>query len=190
MAWAMDVPLDVVESATARHVLLVLSNYADDKGRHAFPSASTLARKTGLTLRCVRMTLATLQELNVIKRGNQAIVAAHIEQADRRPVVYDLCINGVHPVHPVEAGCISRPNGVNLTTERGESPSPKPPFNHPITDARGGARGNDAQRAGTEPSGWQPPAAQVIAAAKSDPNKITEGVAEAALADLAKELRR
>lgn len=189
MAWAMDVPLDCVESATARHVLLVLANYADVQGCHAFPSASTLARQTGLTVRGVRMQLATLLEVGAIKRGNQAIVAAHIEQADRRPVVYDLCITGVNAVHPVPAGGTSRPSGVNLTTQRGEQGSPKPPFIHPRTTAPAGARAGNKFPEGQEPSGKQPPAAEVIAASKAK-NPATPEQAAHHLQLIAKEFRR
>lgn len=184
MAWAMDVPLDVVESSTARHVLLILANYADQEGRHAFPAVGTIARQTGLTVRSVRMTMAALQELGVIRQGNQAIVAAHIDRADRRPVVYDLCISGVNPVHPAGTGGISRPHGVNVTTARGEPPSPKPPFNHPRTS---GDRSPERQRPEPgEVSGRQPDAAQVIAAFK--PHKLadpeTEARARAEVAEL------
>lgn len=193
MSWAMDVPLDVVESATARHILLILANYADQEGRHAFPSVSTIARQTGLTVRSIRQNLAGLLELGVIKPGNQAIVAAHIDRADRRPVVYDLCITGVNLVHPDGTGGISRPNGVNLATERGESRSPKPSFNHPRAVAHAGARAGDKspsqqqeQKPG-EVSGRQPPAAEVIA--KSKPSQVaTKEAAAAHLAAIAKSL--
>lgn len=190
MAWAIEQQL--VEDPTARHVLLCLANYADKEGRHAFPSAATLAIDTGLTERAVRMKLSALSAVGAIRLGNQAIVAAHITRADRRPVVYDLCITGVHPVHPVETGGISRPHGVNVTPARGEPGSPKPSFNHPRTGARAGARGTgspEKQQQGGEVSGRQPPVAEVMAAAKPDPSKITAGVGEAALESLRKELR-
>ena len=122
MAWAIEQQL--VTGATARHVLLVLANYADHEGRCAFPSAATLARNTGLTERGVRLKLAELQKLGAIRLGNQAIVAAHIDRADRRPVVYDLCITGVNVVHPAATGGISRQHGVNVAAARGEPRSP------------------------------------------------------------------
>ena len=144
MAWAIE--QQQVTGATARHVLLVLANYADHEGRCAFPSAATLARNTGLTERGVRMKLAELQKLGAIRLGNQAIVAAHIDRADRRPVVYDLCITGVNAVHPVKSGGTSRQHGVNLKAARGEQGSPKPSFTHQRAFARADARAGDRPR--------------------------------------------
>lgn len=191
MAWAIEQQL--VKAATARHVLLVLANYADKEGRHAFPSAATLASDTGLTERGVRMKLAELQKLGAIRLGNQAIVAAHIDRADRRPVVYDLCITGVNAVHPAFTGGISRPHGVNVTAARGESGSPKPSFTHPRPGARAGARAGDKsreQRRAEEPSGRQPDAKEVLARSAADPAKVAGPEAVAAhLADIAKSLR-
>lgn len=90
MVWAMD--QDVVKSPTARHVLLVLANYADVNGKAAFPSADTLVRQTGLSERAVRNKLAEMEEMGVIARGNQAIVQANIDRGDRRPICYDLAM--------------------------------------------------------------------------------------------------
>lgn len=187
MAWAMR--QELVTAATARHVLLVLGNFADHEGRNAFPSASTLARVTGLTERGIRLTLARLQKLGAIRLGNQAIVAAHIDRADRRPVVYDLCITGVNAVHPVKTGGTSRQHGVNLDAERGEHRSPKPSFTHPRTRARAGARAGDKSPGQQqEPNGRQPPAAEVIAA--SAPRKPADPVlVQQHLDNIAKSLR-
>lgn len=165
MAWAIEQQL--VTGATARHVLLVLANYADHEGRCAFPSAATLARNTGLTERGVRMKLAELQKLGAIRLGNQAIVAAHIDRADRRPVVYDLCITGVNPVHPVRTGGISKQHGVNVAAARGEGRSPKPSFTHQRAFATAGAAAGDKSPGKSqEPNGRQPDAAEVIAASR------------------------
>lgn len=195
MTWAIEQQL--VTAATARHVLLVLANYADHEGRHAFPSAATIARNTGLTERGVRLTLAKLQKLGAITPGNQAIVAAHIDRADRRPVVYDLCITGVNAVHPVRTGGTSRRHGVNLDAARGEHRSPKPSLIHPRTDARAGARAGDKspgrqqqQPKPGEPSGRQPDAKEVLARSAPDPTKIASPQSVAAhLATITESLR-
>lgn len=186
MAWAMDLPQTEVESSTARHVLLVLANYADQEGRHAFPAVSTIARQTGLTVRSIRMTLASLLDLGVIKLGNQAIVAAHIDRADRRPVVYDLCITGVNAVHPAATGCISRPHGVNVATARGEPGSPKPSFNH---QRAFGDRSPERQRPQPgEPDPRQPAAAEVIERHRAK-NPATPEQAKARLEEIARALK-
>lgn len=189
MAWAIE--QQQVTGATARHVLLVLANYADHEGRCAFPSAATLARNTGLTERGVRMKLAELQKLGAIRLGNQAIVAAHIDRADRRPVVYDLCITGVNPVHPAKTGGISKQHGVNVAAARGEGGSPKPAFNHPRTNAHAGARAGDKSPGKSEePSGRQPDAKEVLARSAPDPTKLpTPEQARAHLANITKDLR-
>ena len=102
MAWAMDVPPDVVESSTARHVLLVLANYADQEGRHAFPAVSTIARQTGLTVRSIRQTLASLLEAEglagrrvavevngmIVPRGQHA--SQQLADGDRVEIVHAL----------------------------------------------------------------------------------------------------
>lgn len=110
MTWALEQRL--VTSATQRHVLLCLANYADKDGRAAFPSAGSLADDTGLSLRTVRTALEQLRELGVITLGNQAIAAAYIDRHDRRPVVYDLAM---------PRGATAAPR----TTKRGESPAPR-----------------------------------------------------------------
>jgi len=65
-----------------------------------FPAVNTLAEDTGLSESTVRRKLQELEELELVNRGNQAIAAAHIERADRRPIVYDLHSNGCHRATP------------------------------------------------------------------------------------------
>lgn len=123
MSWALA--QQVITDPPARHVLLCLANYAGENGMGAFPAAETLAKHTGLALRTIRLKLSQLEEAGVIVRGNQAIAAAYIERADRRPVVYNLVIKRGESCAPREAtGCSSQPNGVNLTTERGAPAAP------------------------------------------------------------------
>jgi hypothetical protein len=139
MAWAMD--QTVVANPTARHVLLVLANYADVKGKAAFPSAETIVRQTGLSERSVRNKLVELEEIGAIVRGNQAIVQAYIDRGDRRPVCYDILMNQDEKRGAADAprtprgargsstGCTSFQNGVQEIPERGAGDAPNPPIN-------------------------------------------------------------
>jgi hypothetical protein len=139
MSWALE-QNDIVD-ATARHVLLCLANYADKNGKGAFPSANSLSADTGLSLRTVRYKLDYLLEIGAIRLGNQIIAAAYIDRHDRRPVVYDLCIErGASPApgsrrgaNEDTAGCSSQRNGVQMTTERGAPAAPNPSYNHQLT---------------------------------------------------------
>lgn len=120
MAWAMD--QEQVTAPTARHVLLVLANYAGEDGRGAFPSVATIMRQTGLTRRTVQNNLAALQEAGAIVPGNPLIAAAWIGRADLRPNVWDLAMS---------RGAADAPRGVNgahLTAERGAGDAPDPPL--------------------------------------------------------------
>lgn len=129
MSWAMS--QKIVTDAPSRHVLLCLANYAGADGRGAFPAAETLAKDTGLSERTVRHRLAFLEEAGVIRRGNQAIAAAYIGRADRRPVVYDLALDrGATAAPRPERGAADDVNGVQLTTERGAGAAPDPSINH------------------------------------------------------------
>lgn len=122
----------VVTDAPARHVLLCLSNYAGVDGAGAFPSAATLALDTGLSERTVRAKLDLLEASGLIRRGNQAIVAAWVERADRRPVVYDVVLPGLErgaagaPRKAVDKSVDKSGNGVQLPHERGAGAAPKP----------------------------------------------------------------
>lgn len=139
MTWALEQRL--VTSPTARHVLLCLANYADKDGHAAFPSALSLSEDTGLSIRTIRTALEALREAGAIALGNQAIAAAYIDRHDRRPVVYDLAMKrgaaaasgGERGAADNTAGCSSRTNGVQLTTERGAGAAPNPSFNRPLT---------------------------------------------------------
>lgn len=135
MAWALSQQL--VTESHSRHVLLCLANYADQSGRAAFPSVSSLALDTGLAPRTVQYRLRDLETLGLIKRGNQAIAAAYITQRDRVPVCYDLdLLRGAScaPGASQDAtGCTPEPNGVHATTERGAQRAPNPSINHPLT---------------------------------------------------------
>lgn len=135
MTWALQ-QQEVVESH-ARHVLLCLANYADQDGRAAFPSVSRLATDTGLSTRTVQYRLRELEQTGVIRRGNQAIPVAYINQRDRIPVCYDLAMergaqHALGARHDV-TGCTTEHNGVHATTERGAQHAPEPSINHQLT---------------------------------------------------------
>ena len=140
MSWAMA--QKQVNDSPSRHVLLCLANYAGADGRGAFPSAATLSADTGLSERTVRSRLDSLEQKGLIRRGNQAIAAAYIDRADRRPVCYDLAIDrGAVDAPRSERGAGNAPregdrgaydvgNGVHPTTERGAGDAPNPSLNH------------------------------------------------------------
>ncbi|WP_321842652.1 helix-turn-helix domain-containing protein [Burkholderia cepacia] len=133
MTWAIE--QQDIRDATARHVLLCLANYADADGKAAFPSTSRLEADTGLSESTIRRKLDVLEELGLIQKGNQAIVAAYIDRGDRRPVCYDMVIKkrGVvvtpgdeRGVTVTATGCHGDGNGVSLTSERGVTVTPNP----------------------------------------------------------------
>lgn len=141
MSWALSLPTQVLKDASARHVLLCLANYAGSNGTGAFPSASTLAQDTGLSERTVRYKLDDLEKSGLIKQGNQAIAAVHIDRHDRRPVVYDLqLLRGANAAPRSErgandgTGCNPQQNGVQATTERGAAAAPNTSINHQVTE--------------------------------------------------------
>ncbi|MEB1529864.1 helix-turn-helix domain-containing protein [Xanthomonas sp. WHRI 7945] len=121
MTWALE--QQHVTEPSARHVLLCLANYAGPDGRAAFPSTGTLATDTGLAKRTVHRQLDQLESMGLIRRGNQAIPAAYIDRADRRPVCYDLAIERG------DTAASRGVNGVTLVHERGDTVSPNPSFN-------------------------------------------------------------
>lgn len=102
-------------------VLVGLANHADEHGRHAYPSAGTLAHYARKSERQVRRDLVRLEELALIVRGDQRLVL-HIDP-DRRPVVWDLNLSLRRPPREVpkpRGG--KRPNGVTPASPRSERP--------------------------------------------------------------------
>lgn len=93
-------------------VLIGLADHAGDDGTGARPSATTLAEYARCSVRTVRYRLKALEAAGLIRRGDQRSVE-HL-RADRRPVVYDLMVNGVHVIHPAD--------GVHGEVERGAQP--------------------------------------------------------------------
>lgn len=159
-SWALK--QQAVTDPAARSVLFGLANHANHEGRHAFPSVDLLCSYTGLGRRTVFAKLKLLQDKGLIKRGNQKVVAAIIESADRRPVVYDLVLTvGVSSAdvgdeqssdadesrdagdapRDDEPGATDAPrddSGVQSTTERGAGDAPETSLtNPPLSEARG-----------------------------------------------------
>ncbi|SDR18658.1 Helix-turn-helix domain-containing protein [Paraburkholderia fungorum] len=133
MAWAIE--QQDVRDSHARHVLLCLANYADNKGKAAFPSTATLTQDTGMSESTIRRKLDLLEEQGLIVKGNQAVVAAYIARGDRRPVCYDMSMKkrGVtetgrdeRGVSEEGTGCQPASNGVSAESERGVTVTPNP----------------------------------------------------------------
>lgn len=139
MSWAIE--QQHVADPTARHVLLVLANYAGKTGRGAYPSVGTLARETGLSERTVQSKLKHLLSSGLIAFGNQGIAEVDLEGKPRRNGyrvnVYDLNLgmqqNRGEVAAPLrgESGDakgvnLTAPGGVNLTQLRGEPAAPDP----------------------------------------------------------------
>ncbi|MFG6139481.1 helix-turn-helix domain-containing protein [Halomonas sp. B23F22_10] len=149
-----------VTDSGARFVLVGLANHADKHGRHAFPSNATLAEYTGLTGRTVTRKINDLLSAGIIKMGNQAIAAAHIERADQRPVVYDIVMADLPAKRGdrkssrkkrgdtgAATGCHSDANGVTSMQERGDTVSPEPSFEPSMEPS------NEPVAPGASPSG-------------------------------------
>lgn len=142
IAWALDASCSGPMSAEARVVLAVLGDYASSDGSGAWPSAATIAKRLAITDRAVRRALRTLEESCAIVRGDQEM-ASDI-RADRRPVVWDLPIDGV-----------TEPSGRTRTVGR-----------------EGSARGDaDGQHGVTEPS--YKPRTQPTTQTPPSPSKVT-----------------
>lgn len=125
MAWAIE-QQEVTDSA-ARFVLVCLANCAGANGENAFPAIQRICRDSGLSESTVRRSLKLLEKASMIVRGNQAIATAYIPRNDKRPVVYDLLMNGVSHRHPVgRAGCQGDTSGVSHRPERGVMVTPNP----------------------------------------------------------------
>lgn len=179
MTWAME--QQIVRDASARHVLLCLANYADHQGKAAFPSASTLVNDTGLSERTVRAKLDFLEQSGLIVKGNQAIVAAYIDRADKRPVCYDLHISRGAAVagrsergaNDDATGCNSRSNGVQMTQERGAAVAPNTspnPSSNPSLKVEA--------RASRLPADWKPSESDVAFCREERPDLLPTQVAD------------
>jgi hypothetical protein len=140
MTWALRDAPAVPSHAVA--VLIGLANHANEEGRGAYPSQKLLGKYARKVERQVRKDLQTLEELKLIRRGDQRIVA-HIP-ADRRPIVWDLAMELTSPqtgVTTVPAGTTGpvvqyppEPDDRSSSTERGE-PQFRQTIREPTTTA-------------------------------------------------------
>lgn len=93
MKWAVEfappMPAQLVATLTG------LAYHADTKGRGTYPSLARLAAYTCKSERSVRRDLRDLEDLKLIRHGDQG-KAAHIA-ADKRPTVYDLAVENRVP---------------------------------------------------------------------------------------------
>lgn len=101
MAWAIE--QQEITEPSARLVLICLCNYADQSGDSIFPSLDRLSRDTGIKERALRYQLRKLELCGILVKSNQAIAAAKIKRADRRPTCYRVIITRGNPLHPVDS---------------------------------------------------------------------------------------
>ena len=91
--WALKVKNTGPLPAEARLVLLVMADRADKDGRNVYLAASTIANLLGTTERSVRRHFSTLRNRHLIVPGDPEKIPEKIAH-NRRPVIYDLPING------------------------------------------------------------------------------------------------
>ena len=87
VSWAID-QAPVGGNTTARMILVSLADKADENGRDAYKYVSAIADSIRKADSTVSRTLAWMEEIGVIERGNQHLVDSYPEYL--RPVVYDL----------------------------------------------------------------------------------------------------
>ncbi|ONI85682.1 hypothetical protein ALI22I_28370 [Saccharothrix sp. ALI-22-I] len=142
--WALNhapIPTDRKDAAALAITLIALANHAGPDGTEAFPSVERMIGYTRLSRRTVQRALRSLEELDLIRRGNTRVRDARIERADQRPQVYDLVLSarlstgaeaGRQDGTPLTStGRQQRPNGASAATKRGVSMTPEPSFNRP-----------------------------------------------------------
>lgn len=88
MTWAFE---DAPVSGSDKLVLLAMADRADSHGRDVFESTERLAYKASVSRSTAKRALDALESAGIIERGNQA--AAEYIRQDRRPVVWNLCMN-------------------------------------------------------------------------------------------------
>lgn len=130
MLWALyDAPTDEAQSTL---ILVALAENASDNGTAAWPSISTIARKARCSERTVHRKLRELEELRLIRRGDQRHVA-HLD-GRYRPVVYDLALHRsrgdrLSPLGGFRGDTAGHPGVTPLADE--PSLEPKPPIRSP-----------------------------------------------------------
>lgn len=86
IVWALKVVK--LDDPIAKLVLIGLADHATDSGAAAWPSVATLAEYANVSTRTVIRKIQTLEELELIRLGDQDLVSHY--RADRRPRVWDL----------------------------------------------------------------------------------------------------
>ncbi len=197
LTWAIYEIGSTLKDASAYRVLLILADNANDEGKGAYPSASTIAEETGMSLRTVRNKLNDLETAGIIMRGDQAL--ADYLPANRRSVVWDLNLDNNRraesapqhtPAHTTTRGAKSAPQtdgpdvqqGCNrgaTDVQQGCSLSAHNPLNpiNPI-NPREAAREHEPDTDTTQP----PSREQALA--DWSPNSEHEALANSAHADL------
>lgn len=126
LTWAIYEIGSTLKDASAYRVLLILADNANDEGRGAYPSASTIAEETGMSLRTVRNKLNDLETAGIIMRGDQAL--ADYLPANRRSVVWDLNLDANRcaesapqhtPAHTATRGAKSAPQTDGSDVQQG-----------------------------------------------------------------------
>lgn len=117
VAWALRDAEDVPPHCVG--VLIGLANHASADGRGAYPSQRLLARYARKSIRQVRDDLRRLEEIGLIRPGNQRLVE-HLP-ADRRPQVWDIALDRNERA---EAHFRPSGNGRKPTAAPGGSPLP------------------------------------------------------------------
>jgi hypothetical protein len=134
-SWA--IAQQVVTDPSARHVLVVMANYAGVTGDDVWLSQARIARETGLSIRTVKAKIAVLEASGIITPGDIRLVELKFPRADRRPNIYNLTMlkNGVPNLHPEgfspERGANDSENGVQNSAERGATFAPYKETNSP-----------------------------------------------------------
>jgi hypothetical protein len=122
MAWVLH---RCTAGGTDKLVLLGIATHADELGRNAWPSVSTLARYASVSERSVQSALRRLNRDGWLDIEVNAGGLSDMRK-DRRPNRYTVNMDGVIAASPrSERGEESRSHGVKLA-------SPKPSKNHPL----------------------------------------------------------
>lgn len=191
-AWRQPVP-----NSSAKFVLLAIANRSnpDQRGRIvAFTSIRYLAEVTAQDRKTVVTNLGKLREWGLIEDTGE-----RVGKTKQVPVYEVKCPpdlfaeyaqkrnrseNGTGPKSRVKSTVFP----VKQTQKRDTDSSLDSSTD---SKSRACARGTSPRRGKSESevSGRQPAVAEVLAKAASDPNKITAGVAESTIAELAKEFR-
>ena len=135
-AWALDARETGPLGAGARLVLATLADYADPQGHGAFPSKATIAARLGIDGDTVRKHLRTLEEADLIRRGDAKLVQHYPAWA--RPTVYNLALpdppskvrgasihDGQGPQNVPDRGLKSEAQTKNITTHENTPQTPR-----------------------------------------------------------------